>query len=130
MRKLKSQNHIIPTVIYCFDVMVSINEDYDQFGKSVIEKWDVDILDNFNKEQRINQQGLTYVFTSEKYLCCIIKINNFKKDAKGYATLSHECFHAAEFILRLCGVHLNDNSHEAYAYLLGYLIEQIHLNLK
>src|SRR5882757_4687602 len=110
--------------------MVSINQNYDQFAKNVVNKWSNKILDNFNKEERVNQQGLTYLFTSEYMLCCILKINDFKKDARGISVLSHECFHAAEFILRQCGFHLNDNSHEAYAYLLGYFVKEIYKRLK
>lgn len=46
-------------------------------------------------------------------------------DAKSFATLSHEIFHAAYLILQKIGVTCTDDSDEAYAYLIGYLTERI-----
>jgi len=129
-KSIKPINFIVPLVIYPYDVMISINENYDQFGKAVIKKWDSTILDDFKKKERPNGVGLTYSFTSESHLCCMIKVDNFKCDAEGLSTLVHEIFHAVEFVLRKCGFELNNNSHEGYAYLIGYLTKQIFLKLK
>lgn len=122
----KPQNFIIPMVIYPFDLMVSLNENYDQFAKAVLKKWSKTILDDFLKVDSCNRLGLTYIYTSDKHLCSMIKIENFKKDAAGIGTLTHEVFHATEFVLRKCGFVLNENSHEAYAYLNGYLMQEIY----
>lgn len=40
--------------------------------------------------------------------------------------LVHELFHATEFILDHVGMKHGDDSSEAYAYLLQYLVEQCH----
>ncbi len=129
-KSAKAINFIVPLVIYPYDVMISINENYDQFGKAVITKWDATILDDFKKNERPNGVGLTYSFTSDTHLCCMIKIDNFKYDADGFSTLVHEIFHAIEFVLRKCGFELNSSSHEAYAYLIGYLTKQVFSKLK
>ena len=44
--------------------------------------------------------------------------------------LAHEIFHCAEFILSKVGIKLSNKSDEAYAYLIGYITENIfnHLN--
>lgn len=124
--RYKSKNFIIPCVIYPFNLMVSINESDDQFANSILKKYDAKILDDIQKQERINQNGLTYIYSSADLMVSIIKINNFQNDAIGKGTLAHEIFHATEFILRVCGFTLNNNSHEAYAYLLGYLTEQVY----
>jgi len=126
MKKAKSFNFIIPLVVYPFDCMVSLNENWDKFGVSVTKKWGAEILDDFTKSSHATSEGLSYVYTSDSMLCCMIKIHNFKKDAQGYSDLQHEIFHATEFILRKCGMELNSNSHEAYAYLCGYLTKEIY----
>jgi len=129
-KSAEPKNFIVPLVIYPFDVMVSVNQKHNQFAKSVIKKWDSSIMDDFKKSERLNAAGFTYFFTSESHFGCVIKINNFKCDAKGLSILVHEIFHAAEFVLRECGFKLNSNSHEGYAYLIGYLTEQIFSKLK
>lgn len=41
-------------------------------------------------------------------------------------TLSHEIFHLTSYILRDKRILLDENSEEAYAYLNGYLFNQVH----
>ena len=123
-------NFIVPLIIYPFDVMVSINQDYDEFGKAVVKRWDSTILDDFKKQENVNQAGLAYVFTSESHLCAMIKMDGLVKDGKGLGSLVHEIFHVSEFVLRKCGLVLNENSHEAYAYLIGYLTQEIYAKLR
>lgn len=43
--------------------------------------------------------------------------------------LVHEIFHCAEFILSKVGIKLSNKSDEAYAYLMGYITENIFNNL-
>ncbi len=125
-KKKKQLNFIIPLVIYPFDVMISINESWDDFAKSVTNKWGADILENFKKYDHPNGEGLSYVYTSESKLCCMLKVHFFENNPNGHGILAHEIFHACEFVLRQCGVKLNSNSHEAYAYLIGYLTTEIY----
>ena len=40
-------------------------------------------------------------------------------------SIAHECFHAASYFLRSRGVELSDESDEAFAYLMSYLIRAI-----
>ena len=44
-------------------------------------------------------------------------------------TISHECFHAVMTVLQLNGVRYSQKSEEAFAYVLGYLTEQVY-NIK
>jgi hypothetical protein len=49
--------------------------------------------------------------------------------AKEKRDIVHECFHAIDYTLRSRGVVLDDNSTEAYAYALGFLVDEILKNL-
>lgn len=50
-------------------------------------------------------------------------------DGDDLATLAHECFHAAEMVLRNRGLKLSDESDEAYAYYVGYVFRECHKRL-
>lgn len=128
IKKPQPINIIIPLHIYPFDIMVSINEDYDKFAKAVIKKWGKKILDNFKKQETLLTPGagITALFTSESQRACMIKIDGFANTAQCRGTLTHEIFHVAEFVLRTCGLKVSKNSHEAYAYLIGYITEKIY----
>lgn len=126
--KVKKLNFIIPLAIYPFDIMFSFNQNYDEFGKSVINKWPPTILEDFKKYEHPNGKGLTYIYVSETHLCCMVKIDYFNIN-KDHGILAHEIFHACEFILRKCGFELNSNSHEAYAYLIGYVTQEVYKKL-
>lgn len=39
--------------------------------------------------------------------------------------LVHECFHAISYVLRSRGIKLTDDSDEAFAYALGFLVDEI-----
>jgi hypothetical protein len=54
---------------------------------------------------------------------CYIWANN-KRD------IVHECFHAVSYTLRHRGINLTDDSDEAFAYALGFLVNEIFTNQK
>lgn len=47
-----------------------------------------------------------------------------------FGTLSHEIFHAVDYIFRRIGMKLGADSDEAYAYLIGYVTEQFWKEIK
>lgn len=49
----------------------------------------------------------------------------FKEKYPSPCLVAHECFHAAHYILGRTGLKLTDDSEEAYAYYLEYLIREI-----
>lgn len=51
-------------------------------------------------------------------------------DAQYLSVLAHECFHAAEFVLRARGMKLTDESDEAYAYYIAWMFRNVYLRLK
>ena len=73
---------------------------------------------DFNKHPLSDYNGLTVQVANGDVFIWFKQ----KPDLK---LLTHECFHATEFILRFVGLELNEHTSEAYAYLLGYIISQI-----
>lgn len=55
----------------------------------------------------------------------IVRIYDELKSPREFNTLVHELLHATDFILDFRGLSLVDGSDEAYAYLIGYLMEKI-----
>lgn len=129
--KTKSLNFIIPLVVYPFDLMVSVGETSDQWSKAISKRWKPEeIIDDINKRERPTQQGLSYVYTSPSCLAAIIKLSRFdKRSPADHGVLAHEIFHITTFVLAQCGLELNDNSMEAYAYLHGYITQEIYKKL-
>jgi hypothetical protein len=55
---------------------------------------------------------------------CMIRVYSDLQKAVNYNTLVHELFHATDFMLDYRGLKLVNGSDEAYAYLIGYLMEK------
>lgn len=54
----------------------------------------------------------------------VIVIKNWEWTAHGMDALSHEALHATHNVLRDRGMRLNDETEEAYAYLLGSIVRR------
>lgn len=54
--------------------------------------------------------------------CCVVFFN-LKTVSQG--TISHECFHIVNYILKARGLTLSDDSEETYCYLLGFLVDHV-----
>ena len=128
MSNPKSQNFIIPFIIYPFDVMVSVNQTDDELLKSV-KQFGLnrnDISEILNLHETVKARTLMLLTTNQTF----IRLKSKPKKASEYGTLQHEIFHAIDFIFRKIGISLSADSDEAYAYLIGYLTEKIYEKLK
>ena len=47
------------------------------------------------------------------------------KDRKDYGTIAHECLHAVQWATNSRGLKLSEDTDEAFAYLLGFLVSTI-----
>ena len=61
-----------------------------------------------------------YVYSEKNNIHSII----LSKDA-GAGVIAHECFHAIMTILQLKGIKYSQKSEECFAYILGYLVEEV-----
>lgn len=59
----------------------------------------------------------------------VIRITRKLNTPEFHATLNHELFHIVIEFLKDMGIILDDNSEEAYAYLIGYLTTEIYKKL-
>lgn len=64
------------------------------------------------------------VSSSKGYAILIILNLKFDNSPHALATLTHETYHAVEFVLRDRGVASNKSTSEAWAYYLSYLMEK------
>lgn len=117
-------NFIIPYIIYPFDLMVS-------FGQN---DWQIEQL---LKEHNVTYEGAEWqmvqfgngrccMFTSGQTL---LRLPKKPKTNSDYATLQHEIFHAVEFLFHRIGIKHSIDCGEAYAYLIGYITEEIYKRL-
>lgn len=121
--KKKSLNVVIPLVVYPFDVMLSIGQT-DQELRDVLSKFGCDWPDLLV----LPPTGLgRTVMTDSNHT--IIRLNEWPVTCNQYGTLAHEIFHAVDFIFRRIGITLSEDSDEAYAYMIGYLTEEIYKKL-
>lgn len=117
--KPKSNNFIIPLVVYPFDVMVSLGETDEQL-KSKLKPFGVSWSDDM---QCI---GIGRFCMNEKNQS-IIRLKHYPKTPQDFGCLQHEIFHCVTHLLNRMGMKLILlKSDEAYAYLVGYLTEQIY----
>lgn len=116
----KSDNFVIPLVIYPFDIMVSLGETDEQLrktweGKYKLE-WREDMILKGNGNCLITEDNQT-----------LIRTRYYPADNQDCGILQHEIFHAVSMVLDRMGIKLDIMvSDEAYAYLIGYLTKQIY----
>lgn len=122
--KVKSFNVIIPLVVYPFDVMVSAGQTDKELCKELSGKG-IDV----EKERELwelaspTAPGRTAMFSSGQTL---LRLRHFPDTSFDYGCLAHEVFHVVTFIMWKIGMKFKVmKSDEAYAYLVGYLTEQI-----
>ena len=120
--KQKSLNFIIPLVVYPFDVMVSFGESDKQL-EMALGKYNIKWSDNM----KVIGQGLFYMTESNQ---SIIRLKKVPQSDDEFGYLHHEIFHAVTYILDRVGMKLIlGKSCEAYAYLTGYITEEIYKRL-
>ncbi len=127
-KKAPTINFIIPLVVYPFDVMISVGQSDVQLGHSmdkyglgeVLKDCDIELV-RYTSDQN---EGRAVIFPTNQSL---LRIRKLPETAHEYATLAHEIFHIVTFILDRIGMKfVLLESDEAYAYLVGYLTEEIY----
>jgi hypothetical protein len=117
----KTVNFILPLIIYPFDVMVSMGETDEQLKKT-IKRYSV-------TEKELDEISLIGSGRYCLFECgaSLLRTKTIPTSAFDFGVLQHEIFHATVSVLWKIGMKLEINvSDEAYAYLAGYLTEQIY----
>ena len=126
--KSKKLNFIVPLIVYPFDIMVSFGETNEEIDKHLskynLTAGDVQLA-TFTSE---TVQGRSVMFSSNQSL---IRLRHLPKEPKHFGDLQHEIFHCVSFIMWKIGMPLEiQKSDEAYAYLVGYVTNEIYKKLK
>lgn len=122
--KVKPVNFIIPLVVYPFELMVSIEETEEAFKKN---------LEAFGPEYNPSlalispERGRAMLFSCNRSL---IRLEKRPRTPREHGILAHEIFHIVDFYMNRIGMKLKRSSFEAYAYLLGYITEEIYKRIK
>lgn len=84
-----------------------------------------DLIADLNKEESKNQTSGAYMILEwpEAHIL-------FRSDCLNEGVISHECDHLTHAIMRFVGLKECDESEEGFAYLNGWLSNQIHKMLK
>lgn len=114
----------IPISIYSKKVIVAVGEfDVEAIAEHISTEKE---KNNFRQEIQQNDissyDGLVFNLGTGNE---ILWLKFPPKSEEDISTLAHEAFHAAYDILKRVGIPLSSSSEEAYAYLIGYITEQV-----
>lgn len=111
---------IINCKVYPFDVMVYFGEDREPLYRN-LKKY---LSESDIKELREYKYGFakSVMFPNGQTL---LYMKRKPETHFELGTLAHEIFHCTCFIMDRVGIKLTDESDEAYAYLIGYLTNEI-----
>lgn len=129
-KKAKPINFIISLEVYPFDVMVSIGQTDKQLAES---------LKPYDNGRMTERDYELCKYTSDTCLgraamfstnSSILRTRQIPKTANDFGNMAHEVFHVVTFVMHQIGMKLVVmKSDEAYAYLIGYLTENIYKEL-
>jgi hypothetical protein len=129
---MKKLNKIIPMGLYPFDLMLSFNES-DKEVKKALKKFDITPKNTtettiFDMDKSKNKIGRMVMFIGKQ---TIIRLNFYPHVNNSFemGLLQHEIFHTVGFMMSEISTPLVNETHEAYAYLIGYLTEKIYSEL-
>jgi hypothetical protein len=120
--KTKGHSFIISYQVYPFDVLVSVCQTDDEVIKLLKETLPTE---QHSKIESVFVQGSvarTIMFSGGQ---TFIRFNQ----RPGYGLIAHEVFHAVNGLFDRIGITLSDDSEEAWAYLIQYLMHNIATNI-
>lgn len=117
---------VIKGTVYPFDLLVSFNQSDEDFYSEVRHLLD----DNLDKVfLNLDETVLARSYFTKNNIS-IVRFVNIDKDNIPHGLISHEIFHVTTFILDKANIKFSFKVDEAYAYLLGYLIDEVYGILK
>lgn len=124
-----SGNFIIPLVVYPFDVMISVGESDKQVRSAVRKRLHADDFTVFDGDPHLfhmvngcHARTVHNPFGGQTVI-------RFESEPD-HGIVAHEIFHAVNYVLTRVGITLSQDSDEAYAYLLHYVVSQYYEKVK
>lgn len=110
---------MIPASIYPCNIYVFKGFTFEEAKEDLLSICSED-YDIYIDENTFNTPGHT-VKTPDGSILVMINKNHLDS----IPIITHECFHATEFIMEYIRTPLTQSTSEPYAYLLGYIVDQI-----
>lgn len=112
---------LINVDVYDASILLVTGESDKAVLKWVKKNTNIHINDHFKNLIKMYGHGRTCIAGS----FVMMRIEAFKNTPSNHATLAHEAFHAAEFILDRAGVQYHiDHSSESYAYMVSHIVKE------
>lgn len=118
----KGHSFLISYEVYPFDVLVSVNQTDDEVEKLLKKKLPDDQYNEIATVFKHNSNARTIMFSGGQ---TFIRFN----EHPGHGLIAHEVFHAVNYLFDRIGITLSDDSDEAWAYLIQYLMYKITNNI-
>ena len=120
--KIKTGFHfVINYEVYPFDLLVSINEDWDTIEKFLKRKLPAELHSGIEEGHTV---GRTTMYENQS---TFIRINQSADPPADFlSTIQHEVFHAVDFLMERIGCELTRSSDEAYAYMIQHITRKIY----
>lgn len=123
----KKPNFIVKIPIYDFSVMVSFAQTDEELEKALAD-WETKYegqKELYEMEDLTNGRACMFECGS-----LLIRMKKYPIDSRDYGNLQHEIYHIVTFLMDKVGVRfMMSVSCEAYAYLIGYLTQEIYENI-
>ena len=124
---MKNKLFIVNHGTYPFDVLVCIGISHTEICDHIEKKKGYKLSDEEFEKLEMQGNGRTIML---KNGATVLRIKNLKSKTTFYATLTHEIFHAVEFLFDRVGIkHDTETSGEAFAYQIQYLAGSIYEKL-
>lgn len=127
-RKYKKSLFVIQYHIYPFNLVVSVNQSKEELAKSLVKSFKHGTVEEYLSGPLSNEYGArTLMFDCGGTL---IHFPELCECSHCNGLIAHEVFHAVEFLFDKIELkHSMEFSSEAFAYLIGYIVEEIHKKL-
>lgn len=112
---------------YPFDILCAIDTPDEDLFESLEKSLGYELSDADKASLALTGIGKTLMFDTGQ---SVIRIKSQKDKSIHLANISHEIFHAVEFLFSRVGLNYHIGGGEAWAYQIGHLTKQFHDELK
>lgn len=128
-KKFKKALFVIQTHIYPCNILVSVNQTKEDLAKSLVKSFKQNTEEEYLNGVLAGPYGArTFWFEGGGI---VLHFPNLCDCSFCKGIVAHETFHAVECIFDYIDLkHDKSTSSEAFAYLIGYIVEEIHKKLK
>lgn len=121
---MKAYSKIISVEVYCRDILFHFG-DVHSFKKALRKYHTQEQTEAIIESADIANGTMGRCICDQQNQVFVVWLPSLPQSVEDMQFLSHEIFHAVCAIMTGIGVHLSDDSEEAYAYLTGYITRKV-----